>query len=170
MKPNAVVRPMQPEETVAVKRLFYNVVHEFMAPNQSLEEVTAIWDAWGGMNDLGDLQRQYVEMGGVFLVVLLDGQLVGTGGFRRYEVEGYCELRRVALLPHARGQGLGYALLMELIQRAKAMGYARMILWTNRYVLTRAVEIYRRIGFVEVEHPGVDEDDIWMELELGMAA
>jgi GNAT superfamily N-acetyltransferase len=166
MKPNAMVRPIQPEELAEAKRVYYQVVYEFMPPAQTLEEMIALSDAWEGMNDLKDVQAQYVEMGGAFLVALLDGRLVGTGGFRRYEVVGYCELKRIALLPHARGQGLGYALIHDLIQRARAMGYARMILWTNRYVLTRAVDIYRRIGFVEVEHPGADEEDIWMELDL----
>jgi putative acetyltransferase len=166
MKPNAVIRPVEPEEAAEVRRVYYQVVHEFMGREQSLEEMIAVSDAWEGMNDLKDIQAQYLEMGGAFLVVMLNEQLVGTGGFRRYELEGYCELRRIALLPGARGQRLGYALLMELIQRARAMGYARMMLWTNRYVLTRAVEIYRRMGFVEVEHPGADGEDIWMELDL----
>ena len=97
---------------------------------------------------------------------LSDGRIVGTGAFLRYEEEGYCELKRIALLPGYRGQGVGYALLVELLQRARAMGYTKAILWTNRFKLARAVAFYRQIGFGEVPYEGADEDEIWMEMAI----
>ena len=72
--------------------------------------------------------------------------------------------RRDRRLPPHRGQGLGYAMLTELLQRAGTMGYTRAILWTNRFKLARAVAFYRQIGFFEVPHAGADEDEIWMEM------
>ena len=136
-----------------------------MEPDKSLEEVTAQWDAWGAFDDLDDVQKNYFENGGVFLVTVSGGQLVGTGAFHGY-AEGVCEARRVALLPAYRGRGLGYAMMMELQRRAGAMGYSKMCLWTNPIKLWRAVTFYHRLGFVEVAHEGADEDELWMEIEL----
>ena len=77
-----------------------------------------------------------------------------------------CELRRIALLPEYRGCGLGYALMQDLIRRARALGYATMTLWTNRFKLPRAVAFYTQLGFVEVPHPGASEEEIYMDLPL----
>ena len=113
-----------------------------------------------------DIQRDYLEQGGDFLAAVAEGRIVGTGAFRRDETEGYCELKRIALLPEYRGQGLGYALVKELIARAQTLGYAKIVLWTNRLKLARAVAFYAQIGFVEVPHADADPEDIWMELAL----
>ena len=160
-----IIRPIQPEEVTQARRLIYRVAHELMEPDKSLEEVTAQWDAWGAFDDLDDVQKNYFENGGVFLVTMSGGQLVGTGAFHWY-AEGVCEARRVALLPAYRGRGLGYAMMMELQRRAGAMGYSKMCLWTNPIKLWRAVTFYHRLGFVEVAHEGADEDELWMEIGL----
>jgi putative acetyltransferase len=145
------------------KALVLQVAHELMEPETPFNDFKTLCETWGVFDDMQSLQSNYFEQGGVFLVAVADGRIVGTGAFRRYEGEGYCELKRIALLPEHRGQGLGYALLMELIERAQAMGYNRAILWTNRFKLARAVAFYQQIGFVEVPHAGADEDEIWME-------
>ena len=163
---NSLIRIMRTEEAAQAKDLVLQVAHELMAPETPLDEFKALWDSWGVFNDMADVQTSYFASGGVFLVSVSDGQIVGTGAFRRYEMEGYCELKRIALLPEYRGQGRGYALLQELIQRAQAMGYAKAILWTNRYKLARAVAFYRQLGFVEVPHDGADEEEIWMEMAI----
>jgi N-acetylglutamate synthase-like GNAT family acetyltransferase len=137
-----------------------------MEPETPLEEFKTLWDSWGVFNDMHDVQASYLENGGVFLVSELDGHVVGTGAFLRYEAEGYCELKRIALLPAYRGQGIGYALLLELLDQARATGYTKAILWTNRYKLARAVAFYRQMGFAEVPHAGADEDEIWMEMPI----
>ena len=69
-------------------------------------------------------------------------------------------------MPEYRGRGAGYAMMMELMRRARDMGYIKMRLWTNRYKLVRAVIFYQQLGFVEISHAGADEDEIWMELEI----
>lgn len=165
MNNECMIRPIRADEAAEARRLIYAVAHDLMEPQMPLEEVTAQWDAWGAFCDLDDVQVSYFENGGVFLVTLCGGQLVGTGAFHRY-AEGVCELRRITLLPEYRGRGLGYAMLMELMRRARAMGYGKMCLWTNRYKLWRAVDFYHRLGFVDVPHEGADEEELWMEMEI----
>jgi GNAT superfamily N-acetyltransferase len=109
-----------------------------MEPETPFADFEAPWNSWGIFDDLHDVQRSYIANGGAFLVSVIGGRIVGTGAFLRFETEGYCELKRIALLPEYRRCGLGYALLVELIDRAQAMGYAKAILWTNRHKLSRA--------------------------------
>jgi GNAT superfamily N-acetyltransferase len=166
MSQTSIIRPIRTEEAAEAKQLVFQVAHELMEPETPLKDFKALWDSGGVFNDMHDVQRNYFENGGVFLASVSNGRIVGTGAFLRYQAEGYCELKRIALLPEYRGRGIGYALLMELIQRAQAMGYTKAILWTNRFKLARAVAFYRQIGFVEVPHEGADEDEIWMEMAI----
>jgi GNAT superfamily N-acetyltransferase len=165
MKNELIIRLIRAEEAAEAKRLIYTVAHKLMEPQMSLEEVTAQWDSWGAFCDMDDVQKSYFENGGLFLVTVDDAQIVGTGAFWRYE-EGVCELKRLTLIPNYRGRGAGYAMMMELLRRARAMGYGKMCLWTNRYKLSRAVAFYHQLGFVEVQHEGADEEEIWMEKEI----
>lgn len=159
------IRPIRSEEAMEAKRLIYQVAHELMEPQMSLEEVTALWDSWGVFNDLDDIQGSYGENDGVFLVAVDGEKIIGTGAFYRYAGK-VCEIKRIALLPGYQGQGLGYAIMRELTRRAQEVGYRKMCLWTNRYKLARAVEFYKRLGFYEIPHEGQDDDEIWMEKEV----
>jgi GNAT superfamily N-acetyltransferase len=165
MSHELIIRPMRAEEAAEAKRLVYRVAHPLMAPQMSLAELTAQWEGWGILSDIDQAQKIYFENGGMFLVTLDGGQMVGTGAFERV-TEVVCTARRIALLPEYWGQKLGYAMMMELIHRARAMGYSKMTLWTNPFKLTRAVAFYHQLGFVDVPHAGADEDELWMEKEI----
>lgn len=162
-----LLRPIQADEAAEAKQLIYAVAHALMEPETSLETFKTQWETWGILSDLDDVPATYFANGGLFLVLVVNGRIVGTGAFHRdAERAGVCELRRIALLPEYRGQGLGYALMRELIDQATALGYATMGLWTNRFKLQRAVAFYRQLGFVEVAHPGATDEEIWMDLAL----
>lgn len=168
MNNEVMIRPIRLEEAAEAARLNTTVAYELMKPQMSLEEYTAEWKARGVLVDMEDVQKNYFENGGVFLVVVGGGKMIGTGAFQRY-AEGGCILRRIALLPDYRGQRMGYALMMELLQRARAMGYGKMCLWTDRSKTTRAVSLYHRLGFVDVPHEGAYENELWMEMEISSA-
>lgn len=87
--------------------------------------------------------------------------------------EGKPETARLRLLivePWARGLGVGAALVGACVEFARAVGYRRMILWTDEF-LTPARRLYAAAGFrlvssrteVAFGHENVAED--W-ELEL----
>ncbi len=168
MNNEVMIRPIRLEEAAEAARLNITVAYELMKPQISLEVYTAAWKTRGVLVDLEDVQKNYFENGGVFLVVVGGGKMIGTGAFQRY-AEGECILRRIALLPDYRGQRLGYALMMELLQRARAMGYGKMCLWTDRHKTTRAVSLYHRLGFVDVPHEGAYENELWMEMVISSA-
>ena len=90
----------------------------------------------------------FARPGGTFIVMRLDGALVGCGGFKR-DAAGAAYLKRMWVAPEARGLGLGKRLLGELEKRAKALGYRKARLETER-TLTEAQQLYRSSGYIEV--------------------
>lgn len=61
--------------------------------------------------------------GGRFVVGYEDGRPVCCGGIKRL-AEGICEFKRMYVVPEARGRGFARALLVELEQRARGIGYS----------------------------------------------
>ena len=180
------IRPIRAEEWPEAKRLIYSVAHPLMEPQMTLKELIDQWESWGVFTDLDDIQKNYFDLGGVFLIAEINGHMVGTGAFKRYTEGqlfeaggrlhslddrlrtgiGVCEVRRITLLPEYRGQKLGYALMLDLIQRAREMGYTKMVLWTDPIKLYRAVAFYHQLGFTDIPIEGVDADEIWLELRI----
>ena len=75
-----------------------------------------------------------------------DGKLVAMGGLRLH-IPGYREITTVATLPGHEGRGYATAIMRNLIDRIHARGERPFL--TVRTDNTRAVEIYRRLGFKE---------------------
>jgi len=85
---------------------------------------------------------------GTFLVMRLDGETVGCGGFKE-DASGGAYLKRMWIAPEARGRGLGKRLLAVLEERARSLGYVKLRLETERS-LTEAQQLYRSSGYTEV--------------------
>ena len=73
------------------------------------------------------------------------GRVVGTAGFVPL-TGAACELRKMYLLPEARGRGLGRRLLDHVVDLARARGFVEMRLETAS-VLADAIRLYVRYGF-----------------------
>lgn len=104
----------------------------------------------GADADLFDLEGAYLKAGGAFWVVEDDrGEVVGTCGLKPM-ANGSVELRKMYLMPHVRGQGLGRKLLKTAIAKARALGFKRLELETASQ-LREAIALYESAGFVARE-------------------
>ncbi len=85
-------------------------------------------------------------------LALEDGTAVACGSFKRYS-EGVAEVKRVYTQTEYRGRGYARAVMQALEERARAQGYAKLILETGR-VLTAAMGMYATLGFRVIDNYG----------------
>lgn len=110
--------------------------------------------------------RTFDPPDGAFVVALLDGEPVGCGGIRRLDA-ATAELKRMATLPAARRRGVARAVLHALEERARALGYRRLVLETGSRQ-PEAVALYRAAGYVDVPAFGdYFADSIYLGRDLG---
>jgi putative acetyltransferase len=83
-----------------------------------------------------------------FFVARLNGEAVGCGGIA-FE-DGFAELKRMYVRPHARGKGVVQALIARLEEEARTRGVTRLLLETGD-VLHAAIRVYERAGFKRCE-------------------
>jgi len=122
----------------ALQQLIVSVLNEY-----GLEPDLAGVDA-----DVLDLDRHYRQPGGDFFAVYRQAELVGTMGFAPIS-EVACELRKMYLLPAARGHGLGVRLLQLAEAQVSQRGF-RILQLETASVLKLAVALYERNGYRSV--------------------
>ncbi|MEM7052214.1 MAG: bifunctional helix-turn-helix transcriptional regulator/GNAT family N-acetyltransferase [Acidobacteriota bacterium] len=107
-----------------------------------------------------------LEPGGQILMALHRGEVVGTCALIKMDDGGF-ELAKMAVTPSAQGLGIGALLGRAVIERARQLGAPRAFLESNRR-LAPALQLYRKLGFVEVENQpsGYSRSDIQMEIRL----
>lgn len=101
---------------------------------------------------------------GAFLVGYFDGEPVACGAIRCVDV-GVAEVKRMFVIPAARGRGFSRAILMALENSARQLGIRRLVLETGPRQL-EAIALYRRAGFVGIPRFG---EYTHSELSLCMA-
>lgn len=102
---------------------------------------------------------------GQFFVAYLHGEPIGCGAVKHHD-DAPAEIKRMWIAPAARGLGLGRRLLETLEACARAAG-ARVAHIETSGVLTEALALYRRTGWVEV--PRFNDEpfaDHWLEKKL----
>ncbi|MEA5464288.1 GNAT family N-acetyltransferase [Leptothoe sp. PORK10 BA2] len=103
------------------------------------------WEPEGADVDVVQVEQYYQS--GEFWVVEQGGTLVGTAAYRPIERgEQAVEIRKMYLLPVARGQGLGRFLLGQLEGAIAARGFKQIWLETAT-VLKEAVCMYESAGY-----------------------
>ena len=117
---------------------------------------------------LSNPQEYIIDKGGYIAVALLAKKPVGVCALIPSKREGYeFELAKMGVSPKAQGKGIGKLLGIHIIEKAKSLGCRKIYLESNR-ILTPAIQLYRKLGFVEmvgIKSP-YERSDIQMELLL----
>ncbi|MEJ8758615.1 GNAT family N-acetyltransferase [Pontibacter sp. H259] len=115
---------------------------------------------------LGDPQGYILDKGGYILMATYNNEIVGTCALIN-EGNGVYELAKMAVTPKAQGLKIGKLLGEAAIQKAKVAGASKVYLVSNRRLET-ALNLYKRLGFVEVPMPPsiYERADIKMEIVL----
>jgi putative acetyltransferase len=96
-------------------------------------------------------------------------RLAGCGAIKHLD-DGHGELKSMRAAPGYRGKGVGKAILLRLLEEARARGYARVSLETGRpEPFHPAQGLYRSHGFAECPPFGdyvSDDFSLCMTLEL----
>jgi len=102
--------------------------------------------------------KAWGRRGDTAVIALLDGFPVGAAWFRLFPqdapgygfVDGQTPELAVAVVPNARGQGVGSALLGSLLEQARADGYGAVSLSVDRHN-EGAIALYEQFGFGQVD-------------------
>ena len=111
--------------------------------------------------ELAGLPGDYAPLAGMLLLGLVDDQPAGCVAMRPLKESGgggpvtldqleICEMKRLYVCPEYRGFGLGTELVDSILRSAASVGYLKMRLDTVPSEMGRAVEMYRKLGFVEI--------------------
>ena len=124
-------------------------------------------------HDLEQLEHpeMILEEGGFIFFALYENQVVGTCALVKTHNENTYELVKMAVDGQFQGRQIGKKLGLAAIGKARAAGAARMVLESNRR-LVPAIELYKKLGFREVEMPAdspYERADIRMVLDLEIA-
>jgi DNA-binding MarR family transcriptional regulator/N-acetylglutamate synthase-like GNAT family acetyltransferase len=104
--------------------------------------------------------------GGFILIAIREDRAVGTCALVPQGKDCF-ELAKMAVAPECQGTGIGTQLGCAAIARAQAAGARKLYLESNRR-LAPAINVYRKLGFVEVQghHSPYARADIFMEMRL----
>ncbi|CAN5305511.1 GNAT family N-acetyltransferase [soil metagenome] len=100
---------------------------------------------YGGPDESPVDPGEFTPPVGLFLLARAAGTPVGCGGWRR-RGDVVAEIKRMYVVPSARGTGVGRAVLTELERTATAAGFRRLELETG-LALPEAVGLYLAAGY-----------------------
>ena len=118
--------------------------------------------------ELAGLPGKYTPPAGELLLARdPEGEALGCVGLRPIPFEGCCEMKRLFLLPTARGLGLGRALADAVIETARQRGYRELRLDTLPS-MQAAISLYGQMGFERIApyYAPTPEGTIFMRLTL----
>ncbi len=129
--------------------------------------ILAYFKYQGLETQLRDLLKIFCPPKADCLLARLDGVAVGIVMLKPNAGET-CEMNRMFVRASARGHGVGRALVAELLETARGLGYRRMMLAAGTFH-SEAIALYRSFGFTEdasLPYTGGGDIEVRMVREL----
>lgn len=153
------IRPIQQSQIEQAKQIVTTVYLEVWQDILSEEELKR----YDSMSDIEHLRSHYFDNGGLFLVLVDNEQVVGTGAIRKLDGE-VCELKRMWFLKEYRGQGWGWEMAQRLLGFARQAGHRKVRLdLVNEERQPQALKLYKRLGFYSIERYNDGLCNVFME-------
>lgn len=155
---NFTIEAITPADDAAICQIIKTVGAEF----------GAIGDGFGPSDsEVLNMSQHYQEdLKSRYFVARINDQIVGGGGIAPFGTQkDICELKKLFLLPQARGKGIGRALSIKCLSFAQAQGFKGCYLDTLEN-MTSAISLYEALGFKHLDAPldGTEHNgcDVWM--------
>lgn len=98
---------------------------------------------------LTEPEKYIIDPGGVILFAAYNDQIAGTVALKRVD-DATFELTKMAVDEGFRRKGIGKAIAVAALEKAKELGAHRVILYSET-TLGGAINLYRQLGFQEIE-------------------
>lgn len=147
-----LIRKFTPEDQIATKAIIYAGLADYF---EFIDET---------LNpDLDDIASSFAT--GCFLVGEVDGEIVATGGYKKFDSETV-KIERISVHSNFRRLGLASKLFNALILEAKKAGYKRIVLETTSN-WDKAIKFWLKNGFqiTHVDNSG-DWSETWFERQI----
>ena len=115
---------------------------------------------------LSDFSSMYGPPDGLFLLAWHNEELAGGVGFRKFDAK-VCEMKRLFVYEQFLDIRLGRSLCIELIKKAKKLGYEKMRLDTLGH-MKAAIRLYTTLGFKEIAPYRFNPDPTAKYMELNL--
>ncbi len=115
---------------------------------------------------LDDPEGYILSKGGFIFMALWEGEAVGACALIKVSEQVF-ELAKMAVDDKVQGKGIGYALGKACIDKAKVLGIKKVELLSNTR-LQPAINLYCKLGFVEVPLPPTEYERADIKMELGL--
>lgn len=142
---NTRIRPIQADDNAATAAVIRQVLTEYGLNREGFAFVDT---------ELDSLFENYRAPRAAYFVAEVDGKIMGGAGFGPLlgGDESTAELKKMYLLPEARGLGLGKGLMEALLPLVEAGGYTRLYLETMPE-MKDAIRVYEKYGFEALTKP-----------------
>ena len=141
----SLIRPIRADDDAAVAVIIRDVMASFGATGPEYSSSDP---------EVGAMAAAYDGARSAYFVLEDGGRVLGCGGIAPLadgEPE-VCELRKMYLLPEARGRGLGERMLHHCLEAARLRGYLRCYLETLSG-MDAAQKLYLKTGFIRLAAP-----------------
>lgn len=96
-------------------------------------------------SDLANINEEYLDNDGSFLVIDLDTDVIATGALKKVDNETF-KIRKMYVDQDYRREGYGKQILVELIEIAKSKNAKVVVLETSKSIIV-AINLYVSFGF-----------------------